>query len=117
MTTQEIANRYYALAQEGRYSEILQEMYHPDTESNEPQGAFLPNAKGMDQLLAKAENFNSMVEEMHGGYCNEPQVYGNYFSCTMGMDLTMKGQGRMQMDELCVFKVEDGKITEENFFY
>ena len=29
----------------------------------------------------------------------------------MSMDVTMKGQGRMQMTELCVYLVKDGKIA------
>ncbi|HEX3768939.1 MAG TPA: SnoaL-like domain-containing protein [Puia sp.] len=28
----------------------------------------------------------------------------------------MKGQGRMQMDEICVYQVENGKIVSEQFF-
>jgi hypothetical protein len=58
-----------------------------------------------------------MVEEMHGGYSSPPQVAGNHFSVAMGMDVTMKGQGRMKMDEIAVYEVKDGKITKEQFFY
>jgi limonene-1,2-epoxide hydrolase len=32
------------------------------------------------------------------------------------MDLTMKGQGRMQMSEVCVYEVKDDKIVSEQFF-
>jgi hypothetical protein len=32
------------------------------------------------------------------------------------MDVTMKGQGRMQMTELCVYVVKDGKIVSEQFY-
>jgi ketosteroid isomerase-like protein len=35
----------------------------------------------------------------------------------MGMDVTMKGFGRMNMDEVCVFEVKDGKIVSEQFFF
>jgi hypothetical protein len=28
----------------------------------------------------------------------------------------MKGQGRMNMGELCVYRVKDGKIVSEEFF-
>jgi hypothetical protein len=33
------------------------------------------------------------------------------------MDVTMKGQGRMNMDEIAVYEVKDGKIVKEQFFY
>jgi len=35
----------------------------------------------------------------------------------MGMDITMKGQSRMQMDEVAVYEVKDGKIVTEQFFF
>jgi limonene-1,2-epoxide hydrolase len=35
----------------------------------------------------------------------------------MGMDVTMKGPGRVQMDEIAVYEVKDGKIVKEQFFY
>jgi len=58
-----------------------------------------------------------MVEEVHGGWVSEPIVAGNYISVAMGMDVTMKGQGRMNMDEIAVYEVKDGKIVKEQFFY
>lgn len=35
----------------------------------------------------------------------------------MGMDVTLKGMGRMKMDEVPVNEVKDGKIVKEQFFY
>jgi len=54
---------------------------------------------------------------MHGGYSNQPQVAGNHFAVAMGMDVTMKGQPRMTMDEIAVYEVKNGKIVKEQFFY
>jgi hypothetical protein len=34
----------------------------------------------------------------------------------MQLDMTMKGQGRTNMAELCVYQVKDGKIVAEQFF-
>ena len=61
--------------------------------------------------------WESQIQETHGGYCNEPQVAGKYFTCTMGADITMKGQGRIVMDEVALYEVIDGKIVSEQFFY
>ena len=57
------------------------------------------------------------VEEMHGGSVGEPSVAGNWFTVPMSMDVTMKGQPRMQMDEMCLYQVRDGRIVREQFFY
>jgi hypothetical protein len=54
---------------------------------------------------------------MHGGYSNPPQVAGYHFAVAMGIDATMKGPGRVKMDEIAVYEVKNGKIVKEQFFY
>ena len=54
---------------------------------------------------------------MHGGFSSDPVVGGNFFSVAMGMDATMKGMGRIKMDEIAVYEVTDGKIVKEQFFF
>ncbi len=120
MTTQEVANRFSELSKEGKFDVIQDELYSSDCESIEPQsgvGSGLTHAKGIEAIKEKGKKFNESVEEMHGGYSGEPIVGGNYFSVAMGMDATMKGMGRMKMDEICVYEVKDGKITKEQFFF
>jgi len=118
MTTQEVANRFYEMTQQGKWNEIQQEFYADDAVSIEPEHSQgLQTVKGLDAIKKKGEDFNQMVEEMHGGYCSQPVVGGNYFSVAMGMDVTMKGMGRTKMDEIAVYCVKDGKITSEQFFY
>ena len=120
MTTQDVANRFIELSKEGKYDVIQDELYSSDCESIEPANAMaagLAHAKGMDAIKEKAKKFNESIEEMHGGYSGDPIVAGNYFSVAMGMDATMKGMGRMKMDEIAVYEVKDGKITKEQFFF
>ena len=54
---------------------------------------------------------------MHGGYSTDPVIAGNHFSVAMGMDVTMKGMGRIKMDEIAVYEVKEGKIIKEQFFF
>lgn len=118
MTTQDVANKFYELSQQGNWQAIQNELYADDAVSIEPEHAMGPSVvEGMDAIRAKGEQWNSMIEETHSGYCNEPIVAGNHFSCAMGMDVTMKGVGRVQMDEICVYEVKDGKIVKEQFFF
>jgi len=58
-----------------------------------------------------------MIEERHDGYFGDPIVGGNYFSFSCMLDATIKGMGRMKMEEICVFQVKDGKVISEQFFY
>ena len=58
-----------------------------------------------------------MTEAMHNAYVSEPVVAANHFSLAMGMDVTLKGIGRVQMDEVAVYEVTEGKITREQFYF
>jgi hypothetical protein len=118
MTTQAVADRLYQLGTEGKWDEAQEELFSQDVESIEPphsQG--VQNAKGMDGIRTKRESFRSMVEEVHGGYVRGPIVAGNHFSLAIGMDATMKGAGRMNMEEIAVYTVKDGQIIKEQFFF
>jgi hypothetical protein len=44
-------------------------------------------------------------------------VGGTHFAVAMGMDVTMKGAGRLNMDEIAVYEVKNGKIVKEQFFF
>lgn len=117
MTTQEVADRFNELAQSGQYDTIVQELYAEDILSIEPDGAPWETVQGLDKVIEKGKVWHDMIEEMHSGYSTAPVVAGNHFTLTMGMDVTIKGQGRMKMDEVCVYEVKDGKIVLEQFFF
>lgn len=120
MTTQDVAGRFMELAKENKYDQIQDDLYSQDCESIEPESGAaigLLNAKGMAAIQEKGKRFNESIEEMHDGYANEPIVAPNHFALAMGMDVTMKGAGRIKMDELAVYEVKGGKIIKEQFFY
>jgi hypothetical protein len=118
MTTQDVANRLHQLFNEGKWQEAQEELFTEDAESIEPPKAQgMQSVKGLDAIKKKGQQFNDMVEEMHGGYVSDPIVAGNYIAFAMGMDCTYKGMGRQKMDEICVYEVKDGKVVKEQFFY
>jgi len=78
--------------------------------------AFEKETKGLDAIIEKAHKWEAMVQEMHNLTVSDPLLAANSFACTMRMDITMKEQGRMDMTELCVYNVKDGKIVSEEFF-
>lgn len=117
MTTQQVADRFYELSQQNGFELIQTELYSKNATSIEPAGGIFTNAEGLDAIMEKGKQFHNMIEEMHGGYCTQPLVAGNFFTCTMGMDVTLIGQPRMKMDEVAVYEVKDGKIISEQFFF
>ena len=118
MTTQDVARRFHELSQSGQWDQIQNELFADNAKSIEPANSpGFKTVEGIEAIKEKGKQFGEMVEEMHGGYSNEPQVAGNHFAVVMGMDITMKGQGRVKMDEVAVYEVKDGKIAKEQFFY
>lgn len=118
MTTQEIANRLFELCQQGQFQTAQTELYAENatsTESNMHGGR--ETAVGVNAIKEKGAKFQSMILEMHGGHTGTPKVYGNYIFMEMGMDVTMKEMGRMNMIEMCRYEVKDGKIISEEFYY
>jgi hypothetical protein len=118
MTTQEIATRLFELTSTNQHDVAYDELFSEEALNIEPphsQG--MQSAKGLAAIRAKSEAFNGMIEEVHSAYNHEPKVFGPYIFMEMGMDVTMKGMGRMDMREMCKYEVKDGKIISEEFFY
>jgi hypothetical protein len=122
MTTQEIANDVATLCREGKFDEAQDKYFSQDVKTIEPEHAPRPEgtsreAQGMNAVKQKGKMFQDMVENTHGIKVSDPIVAGDWFSIALNMDVTMKGRGRQNMDEICVYKVKDGKIVQEEFFY
>jgi len=117
MTTQQIADRLVELCRKGQIQQAGMELYSDDIESIEPAHAPVKSAKGKPAVGKKGQEFASMIVERHGGTFSDPMVAGRYFATTMTLDATFKGQGRMVLEEICVYEVKDGKIVREEFFF
>ena len=118
MKTEEIAKRLVAHCREQKWEAAQKELFADDAVSIEPYAtpAFEKETKGLPKIIEKGHKFDAMIETMHSLKVSDPVVATNAFACTMQMDVTMKGQGRMNMSELCVYKVKDGKVISEEFF-
>jgi hypothetical protein len=118
MTTSEIANRLYELCQKGDFNVAQEELYATDATSTERNmEGVIETVTGMNAIVEKGKQFRNSIEEVHSGYTNEPKVFGTNIFMEMGMDVTMKGMGRMNMNEMCRYETKDGKITSEQFYY
>ncbi len=117
MKTNEIAERLIALCREAKWEAAQKELYASDAVSIEAAATpvFAKETMGLAAIIEKGRKFDAMIEKMHALVVSEPLVADNSFACTMSLDVTMKGQPRMQMSELCVYEVKDGKIVSEQF--
>ena len=119
MGIQEMAKRLVELSRKGDFTTVQNELFSPDAVSIEPAAtpAFEKETKGMEAMREKNERWDSLVEETHGIDVSDPLVAENCFAVKMVIDITLKGQGRMVFNEICVYQVKDGKIISEQFFY
>lgn len=121
MTTQELANRYYDIFRQRQVAEIYEQLYSANIVCTEPEHALamgVPTVtKGIEAVLAKSKARQEIIAEVHSFFSSEPVVGGDYFSLSMGRDMTLKSGQRLQLAEIAVFGVKDDKIVTETFFY
>jgi hypothetical protein len=121
MTTTEVANRYYELAKQNNWPQILDELCSPDLVNKEPEHVtargLQPITTGLAAIKAKGIANRQKIEAVHSQYCSAPLVAGNFFTVMLGRDVTFKEMPRMNKEEIAVFEVVEGKIIMEQFFY
>ena len=120
MNTQQVAERLAMLCREGKYDQAQEELYADDAvsiEMSDMQSGALGNVSGLAAIREKGRRWKENIEAIHGGSVGDPIVAGDWFSLAMGIDATYKDMGRVDMQEICVYRVRDGKIVLEQFFY
>ena len=116
MNTQEVANAFTALCKAGQFDEAGKQFWADNVvsvEAMEGEGARVEGRKGVE---AKGVRWYAN-HEVHSVKVEGPYVNGNQFIVRFTMDITPKGGQRLGMDEMGVYTVQDGKVTEERFFY
>src|SRR5579862_1885434 len=119
MSTQQIATRLAELCRQGQFEAAQKELFADDAVSIEPQASadFPKETKGLNAIINKGHKWTQMVEKVHDCKASTPLVAGNAIAMTLAMDVTMKGRGRMHIEEVCVYEVnKEGKIASEQFF-
>jgi hypothetical protein len=118
MTTQEVAARFNDLAQQEKWFEIQDEFFAENVRSIDPSNSpYFGYAEGKAAVRKKGEDFVSRIEAAHRLYTSEPIVTGNHFAVAREKDFTVKGYGRIQINEIMLYEVKDGQIVLEQFFY
>ena len=117
MSTKEIAGRLVEICRQGDFEKAQKELFAKDAVSIEPHSTsdFQKETKGLDAILEKGKKWADMVEAYHEMKVSGPLLADNSFAITISMGVTMKGRGRRDMTELCVYQVMDGKIVSESF--
>jgi hypothetical protein len=113
-----VAARFNVLAQEEKWFEIQEELFAENVKSIDPENSpYFKNAEGKSSVRKKGEDWVKRIEAVHRLHTTEPVIGGNHFAIGREVDITVKGFGRIQMNEIMMYEVKDGKIILEQFFY
>jgi len=118
MTTQQVAARFHELAQQEKWFEIQDELFADNVKSIDPVNSpYMGYAEGKANVKEKGMNFVKHITAGHHFFTSAPIVTGNHFAVAREMDITADGHGRIQINEIMLYEVKDGKIISEQFFY
>ena len=119
MTTLEIGKQLADLCRQGRNLDALNTLFADSLVSVEAGGppGMDREAKGLAAVKAKATWWLDN-HEIHAASVSGPWPHDDKFILGFNYDVTHKPSGqRIQMDEMALYYVADGKIVREEFFY
>jgi hypothetical protein len=112
----EVARQVVALLRAGQAHEVEERWLAPSIVSVEGAGASLAWS-GKKAVLAKYRAWEA-DHEIHDLRVEGPWVGASGFCVKYGLDATQKSTGqRMQMEEIAVYTVRDGRIVREEFHF
>ena len=116
MDIREIAADYAAMVAAGRMDDAAAKYWSYDIVTREAVPGDLAETHGKAHAAEKAERWYAS-HDIHGFRSEGPFVNGDSFLILMEMDVTPKGGERMQIREIVGYRVADGKVTEERYYY
>jgi hypothetical protein len=117
MKTEEVAVKLVELCGNREWMKAIDSLYANDIVSVEPRAMenMPAEMRGLDQVRDKTRWF---VEnhDVHGSKVGGPFVAGDKFVVQFDIDVTDKAsQERMQISEVGIYTVKDGKVVREEF--
>lgn len=118
MTTREVADRFNELARQEKWFDIQDEFFSDNVKSIDPPGSpYFGYAEGKSAVRKKGEDFVKKILQVHRALTTEPVVAGNHFAVGREIDVTVEGFGRIQINQIMLYEVQNGMIVSEQFFY
>jgi ketosteroid isomerase-like protein len=116
-TTEEVANKLADYCRKGEWMKALDDLYAKDIVSVEAREMenMPAEMRGIDQVRGKTEWWEKNME-VHSAKVGGPFVAGDTFVVQFDVDVTDKASNkRMQMSEVGIYTVKDGKVAHEKF--
>lgn len=116
MDTKDIARDFTDMCAAGEADAAGQKYWSDDIVSIEAMEGDMARLEGRAAVEGKGEWWYAN-HEVHNLAVEGPYVNGDQFAVRFTLDVTPKGGQRMEMDEIALYTVRDGKIVEERFFF
>ncbi len=119
MSIGEITRDLVSLCRRGNNAEAIAAHYSDQIVSVESTGGpEIPvEMKGIEAIKAKNQWWTDN-NEVHSSEVNGPYIGDDQFTVEFKYDFTQSASGkRLQMNEMGLYTVADGKIVHEHFFY
>ena len=120
MTLREVGQKLVELCRQGQNLDAIKQLYSDNIVSVEAiEGQGMPREmRGVQAVLGKGQWWLDN-HEIHSAEISNPVFHGDdRFACVMKYDVTFKpASKRMQMEEIAIYTVANGKIVREEFFY
>jgi hypothetical protein len=98
----------------GKAMEAFEELYDEDIIMQENAE---PEFRGKDLNRKREQEFFASVEAWHGGQVLASAVNGDVSFSEWTMEVTLKGVGRIKLDQVAVRRWKNGKIVHERFYH
>jgi len=117
MNTEEVATKLVEFCRNREWMKAIDELYGKDIVSVEPRAMenMPAEMRGIDQVRGKTDWWEKNME-VHSAKVSGPFVARDNFVVQFDVDVTDKGsKKRMQMSEVGIYTVKDGKVSREEF--
>jgi hypothetical protein len=116
-TTEEVATKLVDYCQKGEWMKAIDDLYAKDIVSIEAREMenMPAEMRGIDQVRGKTVWFENSFD-VHSAKVGGPFVARDTFVVQFDIDVTDKAsKKRMQMSEVGIYTVKDGKVAREEF--
>ena len=117
MNTEEVATKLVEYCRNGKWLNAIDDLYSKDIVSVEARAmeGMPAEMRGIDQVRGKTEWWDKSME-VHSAKATGPFVACDTFVVQFDVDVTDKAtKKRMQMSEVGIYTVKDGKVAREEF--
>jgi hypothetical protein len=117
MSTEEVAKKLVEYCRKSEWMKAIDDLYAKDIVSVEAQAMenMPAEMRGIDQVRGKTEWWEKNME-VHSAKVTGPFVARDTFVVQFDVDVTDKAsKKRMQMSEVGIYTVKDGKVAREEF--